>query len=125
MRAAAGAHDILIGAPQEIRGAGNKRGYYGRTYGVTHKYKRVTYQKDGSMEPHANNGVIQLAVGHMSTQIVSHELIHAVAWTFKIKYGPSMGRAYSNSWREEKLAQIYGDTFSQLTRILHKKGFWS
>lgn len=125
LRAAAAEHDGWIGAPMPIRGAGDESGYYGRTLGVTHKFTRVTYTKHGEQVEYPNIGIIRLAQGHIPPGIIAHELMHAVAWTFKLKYGPNMGAAYKNGWREEKLARMYGETFREMNLILHKKGFWS
>lgn len=121
MVAASRAHDELSGADN-----GTGEYYHPGVEGVTHRYERVTY-KDGEQKDYPNIGIIQLAAGHMSTQIVSHELMHAVLWAFRLKYDTaSTGRLkWKMSWREEKLAYMYGDTFSELVRVLHKKGFWS
>lgn len=126
LRLASEAHDTLAGAPRSIRGAGDETGYYGRTLGITHRYERVTYDSDGTEHLHSNNGIIRFAKPYLSTEIVSHELMHAVAWTWRLKYGQSIGRPYKDGgWRDEMLCHMYSRSFSLLNRLMHKKGLWS
>lgn len=124
MRRAADQYDIKSGAVRPIRGAGDETGYFGRALGVTHKYEREIYTKNGLWIEYPNVGVIRLCKPYLSTEIVSHELMHAVAWTWKLKYGHSIGRAYKNGWREEMLCHMYGHSFSLLNRLMYKKGLW-
>jgi hypothetical protein len=126
MRTAAARHDDKAGAPRKVPGAGIGGDYYARALGVTHRFTRVTHDKAGEQQDYANIGIIQLAAGHITTEIVAHELIHAVMWAYRLKYNSGhLGRMWTSLQREERMAHMYGMTFREVTRILHKKGFWS
>lgn len=124
MRAAAASHDDKSGVVQAQKGGGAD-GFHSRALGITHRYTRTKYDKDGGKLLLGDIGTIRLTTGYLQTRIVSHELVHAVLWAYRLKFNHgNMGRNWAPLWREEYYAHMYGDTFNALMKLMYKKGFW-
>jgi hypothetical protein len=120
LRADANKHDQAWGVIQQQKGGGEGAGFYNQTLGITHRFERI---KDGQLYP--NIGIIRLAKPHIGTEIISHELLHAVAWAYRLKFNHgNLGRKYGSLWREEFFCYMYGGTFRKLNLLLYKKGIW-
>lgn len=124
LRAAAAKYDADRGVVQQQKGGG-AGGFHSRALGLMHRSTGKIYAADGSVTLSKKIGIMRLAEGHLSALIVSHEIVHAVLWAYRLKFNhANMGRMWGPLWREEFYAHMYGDTFSAMMVKLHKAGYW-
>lgn len=103
--------------------------------GLCHSFTRESFDDKGAfVKRHENIGIIRLAKDRLTTEIVSHEVIHAAFWTYRLEFGTErewegsienadFGNGCGES--EERLAYLYGQYFTVMTRKLYKYGFWN
>ncbi|WP_409463592.1 hypothetical protein [Amycolatopsis sp. GA6-003] len=63
-------------------------------------------------------GILRLAEGHVSPEIVAHELVHASAQIYRMNVDRDVRLGDDCGEREEQLAYIYGELFASLPRDL-------
>lgn len=125
MRAAGAKHDRDRGIVQMQAGGGAGDEFHSRALGITHRYTGRRFDAAGNETAIKQIGIIRLAKGHLSPEIVSHEVIHAALWGYRLKFNhANMGRMWGPLWREEFYAHMFSGTFAIMNRLLHKKGFW-
>ncbi|MER5608366.1 hypothetical protein AB0F93_00220 [Micromonospora tulbaghiae] len=57
-------------------------------------------------------GVVRLAVGEVTAEIVAHELVHAAVATYRMNVRPDVRLGVQCGGREEDLAYLYGELFA-------------
>ena len=78
----------------------------------------------GVFEPHANgySGVVRLAKGWLTGEIVSHEMVHAACVVYRQDVKPNV--RLTSMAREEDLAYMQGILFENVQTILLNLGLW-
>lgn len=98
--------------------AGFDNGDYKHILGICQGYKRLI-EKNNHDKVHNNIGIIRLARKHLSPLVVSHEVLHASIHTYRFHHKVlNLGKNVED--KEEELAHIYGELFSQMTKKLDK-----
>lgn len=108
-------HDTL----DDLRNAAHKlRSERGRSgwndcYGCFHPTWHWTNEDTGRREYSANGyaGLIRLATGHVTAEIVAHELVHAALQIYRMNVHQDVRIGKGCGGREEDLAYIYGELF--------------
>jgi len=107
----------------------------GKLMGIVHPYEKFYIDPEGKEPDERDNniGIIRLSKKHLSTLLVSHEVIHAAMWYYRLYLGTDRMDGSStnnadfgpqNSINEENFAHIYGQLFRSMTRKLYKHGYW-
>lgn len=102
--------------------------------GVVNSYVRELVSSKGKVSKRKKDiGIIRLAKRYVSTVVVSHEVVHAAMWNFRIAFGieheweGSVENAcFGNncSPTEEDFAYLYCQLFSDMTRKLYDNKIW-
>lgn len=84
--------------------------------GVTHLYSNA----DGTeVLP-----IIRLHRGHLGTEVISHEMVHAASAIYGATLGPhARARAHFTHYCEP-FAYLYGELLKRLVRALHEHGYY-
>lgn len=94
-----------------------------KVLGVCEPYERLSIEADGSETRYGNIGIIRLSKKYLSTEIVTHEVLHAAIWNYRIEHKvANFGK--ENSDKEEELVHLFGQLFASMNRKLHDKEFW-
>lgn len=97
--------------------------------GVCHCFIRVAIGSDGSEKTNNFAGIIRLTKNYLGTEIVSHELIHAGLWIYRLELGtedPNDGSISNANFKdgcneqEEDFAHIYGRLFGNFVSKMYK-----
>lgn len=64
-------------------------------------------------------GLIRLAEGHITAEIVAHELVHAAAAIYRMNVAPSIRLGKDIGIREEDFAYIYGEVYASFETQWH------
>jgi hypothetical protein len=117
--------DLREAATNYEKGRGTNK-VYEDCLGICHPYERVIIEKGKSEVRHDNAGIIRLSRGYLSTEIVSHEALHAAFWIYRLDFGNKENANFGKncSQKEENLCHIYGQLFTNMTGKLYKHGFW-
>ena len=90
---------------------------------------RAIVNDDGEIvdhnEPAHFGGVIRFVTGHVTTEIVAHELTHAALVVYRMDINPDVRLGNGCRLREEHLAYITGDLIGAASTVLHDAGVWS
>jgi len=76
-------------------------------------------------EPAHFGGIIRFVDGHVTTEIVAHELTHAALVIYRMDINPDVRLGNGCRLREEHLAYITGDLIGAASTVLHDAGLWS
>lgn len=107
--------DQLRDAAHRLRPERGREGW-DDCYGCFHPTWHWTNSDTGQREysPNGYAGLIRLAEGHVNTEIVSHELVHAAAQIYRMNVHPYIRLGKQCADREESFAYIYGELFCDL-----------
>lgn len=89
---------------------------------------RLRYDADGTAveRPYAHwAGMVRLSQGHITTEIVAHEMTHAALVIYRMDVKPDVRLGNDCRMREETLAYIVGDLIASATNALYQRGLWS
>jgi hypothetical protein len=64
-------------------------------------------------------GLVRLAEGHITSEIVAHELVHAAAAIYRMNVAPSIRLGKDVGIREEEFAYICGELYSSFEEGWH------
>jgi hypothetical protein len=67
-------------------------------------------------------GIIRLADGYVTAEIVTHELVHAAVATYRMQVREDVRLGRTVGQCEEALAYIYGELFAAFETKLHSGG---
>lgn len=67
-------------------------------------------------------GVLRLARGHIATEVVVHEMVHAASAIYRMDVAVRINLGNGCGPREETLAYIIGDITTQAVNVLHDAG---
>lgn len=121
---------------KDLRVDANTFGYakneeYSDCVGICQPYTRQVIGKNGEGDRlHANIGIIRLCREYSSTFTVSHEVMHAAFWLYRLEIAKKKTPGNANfgnevSPREEAFAYLYGHLFRDMTRQMYKYKHWS
>lgn len=87
-------------------------------------------ERDGTERWHPCIGIILLPLGHVTTRVVSHELVHAALTYYRERRWRGGQPGVANfgeavTWREEALGHIYCEFMVEMSNALHDRGLWS
>lgn len=63
-------------------------------------------------------GIIRFAEGHITSEIVAHELLHAAVAVYRMNRHRDVRLGLNCAGREETLAYIYGELYAALVELL-------
>jgi len=89
---------------------------------------RIRYDNDGEPVDVSDQhwgGIVRLVAGHITTEIVAHELTHAALVVYRMDINPDVRLGNGCRLREEHLAYITGDLIGAASTVLHDAGVWS
>lgn len=122
---------------EELRKAGNQHSKligsddnFDECHGLCHTYDRFKIKEDGSEELVEDIGTIRLAITHLGTIYVSHELVHAALHLYRRAASMIVNRKIDANFgsgcgsREETFAYMYGELFADMNHKLHDHKFW-
>jgi S-adenosylhomocysteine hydrolase len=69
--------------------------------------------------------IVRLAVGHLGTQVVSHEMHHAATALYGAHVGDRPSRAAHLNHFNEPFAHLYSDLLARLVGRLYALGFYA
>lgn len=93
------------------------------TFGVCHSYRKVKTYEDGREEEIDEIGTIRLAEKHLSSSVVSHELVHAAIHQYTLgKENRNMN--LEDMANEDVFAHIYSDLFRKMTLAMYRHKLW-
>jgi hypothetical protein len=64
-------------------------------------------------------GILRLARGHITAEIVAHELVHAACQVYRMNVARSIRLESDCGRREEQLAYLYGQLYADMEKGLH------
>jgi hypothetical protein len=74
---------------------------------------------DPGWAPNGYAGTLRLADGHITSEIVAHELVHAAAQVYRMNVAGHINLGPSCRRREEDLAYIYGELYASFEDQWH------
>lgn len=104
--------DDLRDAAHKLRPERGRTGWddcYGCFHPTYHYFNPDTRRRRYSVHGYA--GLIRLANGHVTAEIVAHELVHAAVQIYRMNIHPDVRLGANCAGREESLAYIYGELF--------------
>lgn len=116
MRRSSRAHD------KRWSGGRMPEGGYESALAVTHGYTRVHVADDGTETPHALAATLRLVRGHLSPEIVSHEVAHLAQHLYGLDLYESQGLEGRDHWDagNEVFAYLYGGLYATVMDIVSK-----
>ena len=64
-------------------------------------------------------GVIRFVAGHVTPEVVAHELVHAALWCYRMNHKRDVRLGTDCGPREEDLAYIYGELYASFETEWH------
>ena len=116
----------LQDAAHRLRADTTSRAYWDGCYGCFHPVGYFQHAKTGAIRYGRNGfaGTLRLAMGHATSEIVAHELMHAAMQVYRMNACAEVRLGRQCGKREEQLAYIYGELFGDFDRqFTHRDGF--
>jgi len=100
-----------------------RRAHWDGCFGCFHPSTYWQHDETGEIRYGRNGfaGTLRLAEGHVTSEIVAHELVHAALQIYRMNVTTEVRLGRQCASREESLAYIYGELYASFEEAYHRR----